>query len=179
MNSDLYKNNYRTSSHRLKGRDYSYPGWYFITICTNEHKNLFGKINNAKMQLSSLGEIVKTEWEKTIDIRREIELDEYIIMPNHLHFLVGIDFIHYSKKTDYVKNIAGNYKPKSISTLISGFKSSVASKIRKVLDMDKDYKVWQRNYYDHVVRSFESLEKIRSYIRNNPVSWEEDRYHRK
>jgi len=178
MDNDLYKDKYRKSTHRLKGHDYSYPGWYFITINTYKHHNIFGKIVNEEMQLNSFGAIVLLEWNKTENIRKEIDLDEFVVMPNHFHALVGIDFSNYIEQKAITGNIIDNYRPKSISTMISGFKSSVTSKIKKFIDVQKEYKVWQSNYYDHIVRNSESLEKIRSYIRNNPSVWKQDRYYR-
>jgi len=177
MNDELYKDKYRKSTHRLKGYDYSYPGWYFITINTFNHHNVFGKIVNDEMQLNQFGTIVKLEWERTENIRNEIDIDEYIVMPNHFHALVGIDFSHYLEQKAIVKNITDNYRPKSISTLIGGFKSSVTSKIIRLSAATKGYKVWQSNYYDHIVRNPDSLEVIRNYIRNNPSVWKEDRYY--
>ena len=178
MNDELYNNKYKKSSHRLKNYDYSYPGWYFITINTYHHQNIFGKIAGKEIRLNSFGRIVQSEWNKSENIRNEIDLDEYVIMPNHFYALVGIDFCDYIKQKAVVGNITNNYRPKSISTLISGFKASVTSKIKKFIGMEKEYHVWQSNYYDHIVRNSESLEKIRSYIINNPAVWTQDKYYR-
>jgi putative transposase len=82
--------NHHRRSTRLKGFDYSQPGYYFITICTVQHECIFGEINKNKMCLNKFGKIAETEWLKTPRLRDHIKLDEYIIMPNHLHGIVII-----------------------------------------------------------------------------------------
>jgi len=86
----LFKNKYRILTTRLKGWDYSSPGWYYITICTKDRECLFGEINDREMKLNDLGEIVREEWEKSFQIRTELICDTYIIMPNHIHGLIGV-----------------------------------------------------------------------------------------
>ena len=91
----LYKNKYRIESTRLKNWDYSLPGCYFVTICTYHRKNFFGSINNNinsnTVELSPLGIIVKDEWLNTESIRKNVSLDEFIIMPNHVHGIIIIE----------------------------------------------------------------------------------------
>lgn len=176
MNNELYQDKYRRGSHRLKRYDYSQPGWYFITICTFHNKCIFGKVENNEMCLNKFGQIVQKEWKKSGEIRTEIEVDEFVIMPNHFHALIGIDCINYKQQEKVVNNITQHYMPKSVATLICGFKSSVTSKIRKLVN-DKKFQVWQKNYYDHIVRKSESVERIRNYIFNNSLNWNKDKYY--
>jgi REP element-mobilizing transposase RayT len=87
---DKFKNKYRIQSTRLKDYDYSRAGFYFITICTKDRVNYFGKIIKRKMCLSEIGEIVEKEWKKTAEIRKNIKLDKFVIMPNHFHGILEI-----------------------------------------------------------------------------------------
>ena len=173
--------NYSPTEHhrrtiRLKGYDYSQNGAYFITICSHNRKQLFGEINNDEMSLNQYGAIVRDEWMRSSYIRSEIILDEFIIMPNHLH---GIVFIRNVEKThdfldeiDQSNNFSG-LKAKSISSFIAGFKSIVTKKINIIRKTD-GASVWQRNYHEHIIRNEIALEKLREYVVHNPLTWEKD-----
>ena len=91
--SELYQNKYRVKSTRLKDWDYSNAGWYFVTICVKKLVPYFGKVVKAKMKLSKIGLIVKEEILKTVKIRKNIELDEWVIMPNHVHAIIILNII--------------------------------------------------------------------------------------
>ncbi len=86
----LFQNQYRIESARLQGWDYSRAGLYFITICAHDRAHFFGEISAGEMKLSPIGEIVAEEWQKTPQIRSNVELDAWVVMPNHLHGIVGI-----------------------------------------------------------------------------------------
>ena len=158
-------------SVRLKNYDYSQNGAYFITLCTHERKNLFGHIDSDEMHLNALGRIVQEEWLKSFKIRKELAMDAYIITPNHLH---GIVFIahQYNKNHLSLKNKSGP-RHQSIGSFVIGFKSAVTQRISNNYDIPKGY-VWQRNYHEHIIRCEESLNKIREYTLNNPVTWQKD-----
>jgi len=169
--TDLFLDKYRISSIRRKGHDYTSPGKYFITINTDAKINWFGLIVKGKMHLSPIGEIVKEEWLKSENLRDNIKLDEWIIMPNHIHGIIII-------KTTPVKtarwavsssNRGGcqtiTLKPNSIGSIIGQFKSICSKKIRK--EGFKYFK-WQNRYYDHIIRDENELNIIRTYIRLNP-----------
>ncbi|MFA5098164.1 MAG: transposase [Candidatus Margulisiibacteriota bacterium] len=169
-------------SIRLQGFDYSRPGAYYITICAYKHKCLFGKIINKKMVLNEYGNVVKTEWLKTPVIRPEIKLDEYIIMPDHMHGIVRIDCpmvvgargrVPLQNGTQYQK--WQHIQPKSIPSFVLGFKSSATKQINTIRKTPK-LSVWQRNYYEHVIRDYIQLESIRKYIINNPAKWKKWTY---
>lgn len=176
-------------SIRLKNYDYSQNGAYFVTMCVQNHMCLFGEITNGKMILNEFGIIVRDEWVKSAEIRWEIGLDEFIIIPNHFHGIViingrgdrpvapttGID------DTSTIANVIVGHtiqrnglKQKSIGSFIDGFKSSVTKRINGVRHTP-GISVWQRNYYEHIIRNEESLLKIRNYIFNNPINWETDK----
>ncbi len=159
-------------SIRLKHYNYSQNGAYFITLCAKNRQCLFGEIINNKITLNDLGNIVREEWKKSFQIRYELEIDEFVIMPNHFH---GIVFI--TRKSEQGYNYKSNSdqgpKNKSISSLVAGFKSSVTSKIN-ALQKQTSESVWQRNYHEHVIRNEKSLQRIREYTINNPLTWKED-----
>ncbi len=191
-------------SIRLQNYDYSSEGAYFLTICTYQRRQIFGKIENGIMHLNQFGQIVRDEWEKSAIIRSEIKLGEYIIMPNHMHAIVFITpprrgvrpnaptmpntatmpNAHTNPTT--LKNMTKSQPldsdpnapcfklhPKTIGALMSGFKSSVTKQIN-ILRQAPAEPVWQRNYWDHIIREDDSLDQIESYILHNPENWHLD-----
>lgn len=177
---DKFQNKYRTQSNRLKNWDYSNPGYYSLTICTKDKINFFGSITNGVMQLSKIGVILETEWYKTPEIRKvlNIELDEFVIMPNHFHCIIILNEID-SNNVDIerhpsrdVCNTSLQSASKNLSAIVRGLKSAVTSKARK---LNPNF-AWQTNYYDHVIRNEKSLYEIRKYIMENPLKWEIDEY---
>lgn len=178
-------------SIRLKEFDYSNAGAYYITLCSFERNNIFGTIENGQILLNECGEIIKTEWLKTPEMRSEIELDEYVIMPNHFHGIIWIDrrgTMHRALTeralSEYEENTGTKHraptveqfgKPTSntIPTIIRGFKSSVTKQFN-ILRNNPGIPVWQHNYYEHVIRDDRDLLNIRQYIRNNHRNWDED-----
>ncbi|MBP9725884.1 MAG: transposase [Gammaproteobacteria bacterium] len=164
-------NRHHRQSVRLKNYAYSQNGAYFITLCTHERKNLFGHIDSDEMHLNSLGKIVQDEWLKSFEIRKELAMDAYTIMPNHLH---GIVFISHqdNQNNPPLKNKRGA-RHQSIGSFIIGFKSAVTRRIRDNDDIPQGC-VWQRNYHEHIIRCEKSLKKIREYTINNPSLWQQD-----
>jgi len=166
-------------SPRLKSFDYSWPGAYFITICTLNRECIFGKIINDEMLLNENGEIVRDEWLRTLEIRHEIKLDEYVVMPNHFHAVVFIDGrgdrpVARPDDQDFVSQGQSRLKPASIGAFIGGFKSSVTKRINEIRHTP-GVSIWQRNYYEHVIRNEDELNEIRQYILTNPLKWALDR----
>ena len=163
-------------SIRLKGYDYSKSGYYFVTICTYQRQCLFGEIVEGKMQLNSMGQTVAQEWQKSAVIRQEIQLDSWVVMPNHFHGIVIIQSQIKQPRPIDKNNIRPSMKPRSLSSLIVGFKSATTKQINK-LRRTPGSPVWQRNYYEHIVRSEASLQHIRQYIDINPLQWQIDQLH--
>lgn len=172
-NMNQYHSQYHRRSIRLQGYDYSQTGFYFITLCTRDRQCWFGEIKNGKMHLNSIGYIVAEEWLKSAEIRSEIELDEWIVMPNHFHGIVIIKTEIKNGLGEPFENHAGARKPRSLSTLISGFKAGVTKRINEIRQVS-GVSIWQRNYYEHIIRDELSLYNIRKYILENPLSWWED-----
>lgn len=182
-------------SIRLKEYDYSWAGCYFVTICTDGRKSLFGRINEGRMELNRLGHIVRREWKLTLTMRKQIHGDAFIIMPNHVHLIFWITRPNHSPMTeethDWRRGDARVAPPsslatmpirtngptsRSVSSIIGAFKSSVSKSIHR---MDKSIsQVWQRNYWDHIVMSDPAHWAIREYIQNNPKNWIRDSEYR-
>jgi REP element-mobilizing transposase RayT len=181
-------------SIRLKGYDYTQPGAYFVTICAYQRDEIFGAIINGEVRLSALGKIVREEWLRSAEIRKEIQVcgDEFMIMPNHLHginWIVGADGVRPNmewahalrpnpmlpkpQKPDARRaSLRLRRVPRSLGSFIAGFKASVTSRAGRELNMTG---IWQRNYYEHIVRNDRELNNIRWYILNNPINWQLDR----
>ena len=191
MKYDPNKHNRR--SIRLPGYDYSQAGAYFVTICVEQRKCLFGEIIDGQMVLNQYGEIVAQEWQQSSVIRKEIEFDVWVVMPNHFHGIVMIQNTIRECDRDRVRVNDNNHvgangrsplrsdspqrmKPKSLSSLMAGFKSITTKKINILRDTPGT-KLWQRNYYDRIIRNQDAMDKIRQYIVNNPVSWDIDQLH--
>ena len=162
-------------SIRLKNYDYSQPGFYFLTICTYQRQSWFGEIKNDRMYLNQIGKIVAEEWLNTPKIRSNFLLDEWVIMPNHLHGIVIINE-HILETGKGNRDILGarnaplRQEPNSISSFVAGFKSAVTKRIN-LLRNNRDIPIWQRNYYESVIRDENALRVIREYVLNNPFEW--------
>jgi putative transposase len=144
---------------RLKYYDYSSSGWYFITSCTQDRRHLFGNVENGVMNLSRTGKIVKYCIEETSALRKDILVDSYTIMPNHVHFILVNNSVQLKQK---------------LSRIMTGIKSSVQSRVNAY----SEQKVWQRGYYEHIIRDEKDLFETRTYMENNPVKWTEDEYYK-
>ena len=130
----------KRKSIRLKEYDYSFPGWYYITNCTYKRTNLFGKVINGKMMLNDSGKIVEEEWLKTKQIRTNVDLDYYVIMPNHLHEIIIINCrgeLNLPIRADVAYTIRPyEHKFKSpshtLGAIVRGFKSSVTKRLSEI-----------------------------------------------
>lgn len=159
-------------SIRLNGYDYSQGGAYFVTICTYQREWLFGKITHGEMKLNNLGEIVRDEWLRTSEIRPNVILDEYVIMPNHLHGIIIIKNDGGRGTLQCAPTVERFGKPtrNSIPTIVRLLKSTTTKHINEFRKM-LGFPVWQRNYYEHIIRNERDLNRIRKYIINNPSLW--------
>ena len=165
--------------NRFKNYNYSTNGYYFVTICTYDRQELFGVIENDDTKINSCGHIVKNTWVQIPNHFNDIELDEFIIMPNHIH---GIIIINKSGGTAPMKEgcEAGtalssnkNTRNNKLSIIIGSFKSAITKQINQI--NNNKFK-WQRLFYDHIIRTNDSLNNIREYIRNNPATWANDKH---
>lgn len=154
-------NQYRKRPNRLTGYDYSTPGYYFITICTKNHRCCLGRISSeseripAAMELNAAGQVVQAVLEKIPFYYRSAELDKYTIMPNHLHMILVLR--------------DGFPNSPTIHTIIQQFKRAVSIKLGG--------SIWQPRFYDHIIRSENEYQEIWKYIDNNPAKWALDKYY--
>jgi putative transposase len=124
-----YKNIFRIESSRLENWDYSTPWWYYVTICTKNFEDWFGEIKNGKMILNDLGKIVEEEWLKTKEIRTNVDLDYYVIMPNHFHGIPIIEGSEIVKSVETHRDASLQIVKNNLSDIIRGFKGSVTKRI--------------------------------------------------
>jgi REP element-mobilizing transposase RayT len=167
-------------SIRLKGYDYSQAGAYFVTICAQNRECLFGEIVDGEMRLNGQGEIVIACWDNLPCHFPHIELDAFVVMPNHVH---GIIVIAYDTGGGRGKAFANPSKccvptkrgspGGSLCAVVQNFKSISTRKINQQRDA-RGAPVWQRNYYEHIIRDERELDRIREYIAANPAKWDED-----
>jgi REP element-mobilizing transposase RayT len=168
-------NKHHRRSLRLKNYDYSNPGAYFVSICVKNRESLFGEVVHGKMELNKYGLIAEYEWLKTVKIRKNVKLDSYIIMPNHLHGIVVITTNSVGAYSHTpLQSCAFRSPSKTIGAIIRGFKSSVTVKIN-TLRHTHHIPLWQRNYFEHIIRNHDELQRIRKYIAENPMKWETDK----
>jgi REP element-mobilizing transposase RayT len=172
-------NKHHRRSIRLKGYDYTQPGSYFVTIVTHQRQLLFGDILNGDMFLNNVGCIVKAEWLRTADIRDNVTLDEFVSMPNHLHSIIIINDdeipVGASRSSPLQTDMQLSHGPvpHSLGAIMAGFKSSVTKRINGLRNTP-GMPVWQRNYYEHIIRNEMEWNNIRKYILTNPKKWETD-----
>jgi REP element-mobilizing transposase RayT len=174
-------NIHHRQSIRLKEYDYSSPGAYFMTICTYQKEYLFGEIIDGKMKLNQFGKTLKFTWFDLPNHISGIILGEYVIMPNHFHGIieispnepVGVGFKKHVNQGSLSKPTptAGN------QTILSKTVHNLKSKTTRKINLQRNtpgHPVWQRNYYERIIRDEISLDKIREYIIHNPINWRDD-----
>ena len=189
-------------SIRLPGYDYSQAGAYFITICTHDRACLFGKIVNGEMQLNEYGQIAHDQWHQIPERFENIELDQFVVMPNHVHGIiiinesVGAGFTPALDDKTVNTGVGASPTPTLIPSgqpptgqpqglplrggkvgdIVGAYKSLVANECLKIYKSKNEFmgKLWQRNYYEHIIRDEKSYNQIAAYIVNNPAQWELD-----
>jgi REP element-mobilizing transposase RayT len=162
-------------SIRLHGYDYTQAGAYFVTLCAHGRECLFGAVVDGEMRTNPFGQIVDDEWRLSVRLRAEIELDAWVVMPNHVHGIVVIVPAGRGDRPVAPTNgPARGPQPRSLGAFIAGFKSAATKRINE-WRQSPGSPVWQRNYYEHIIRNDESLNRIRQYIADNPMHWETDR----
>ncbi len=165
-------------SNRLKGCDYSSSGYYFVTICTKSREEYFGNVIDRKMKLNEYGHIVNQYWFDLPNHYENCQLDEFIVMPNHIH---GIIVITNSKRnipnvgTIHELSLRKTFRRNMlIPKIIGRFKMITAKSINGKCGL-RDRPIWQRSFYDHIIHNEYELTRIREYIKNNPANWKNDR----
>jgi len=190
-------------SVRLLDYDYRCAGAYYVTICAFQREFLFGEVSDGEVRLTRFGEIVREEWLNTAVLRPNVDLDAFVVMPNHFHaviFMLHGDDAHVVRPATENESPVGAHRcapgtsgggmgrphiggahigaplrrqPGSLGSIVAGFKSAATKRINALRD-NPCCPVWQRNYYDHVIRTEKELAIIRQYIADNPAKWDLD-----
>ncbi|MEK7431765.1 MAG: transposase [Cyanobacteriota bacterium] len=178
-------------SMRLKGYDYSSNGGYFVTLVSKNRQDFFGKIINGEMNLSEIGQIAYDNWKNISEHFKNVEIDEFVIMPNHLHGIIVINSDNagtfhetslqhetplqnnenniISGKNEFFSNLSPSKN--TLSVIIRLYKQSVTMWCKK---NNHEYFQWQRNYHEWIIKNENHLERFRNYIYQNPLKWEID-----
>jgi REP element-mobilizing transposase RayT len=180
-------------SIRLKGYDYSREGAYFITICLQDRKRLLGKIVNEEMILNQFGEIAYHQWNELSNRFNHIAIDVFQIMPNHIHGIIIIieeepvgagfapapDTRATARVAPTNTNTTSNTTTKNptIGDIVGAYKSIVSNECLRIYKSENRAmgKLFQRNYYERIIRDEQALNRIREYIINNPANWQNDK----
>ena len=149
----LKNNNFRRKNPRLKNYDYTLSGYYFITLCTKDKINYFGEIRDEKIKLNNLGKFVYNNIKKLEEIYRNIKVDKFVVMLNHIHLII------------IMKQKAGF----DVSRIIKEYKEWITRKIKN--------SIWQKSYYDHIIRNKNDYLRIWQYIDQNIIKWNFDKYY--
>jgi len=171
-------------SIRLQNYDYSSEGAYFVTMCTQNRECLFGEIVNGEMILNEYGKIVEQCWNDLPNHYDNIELDAYVIMPDHFHgiiFIVSVGAIHElprqrqhelprQRQHELPRQRQQQRRKMLLPKIVGRFKMNSAKQINQMRNTP-GISVWQRNYYERIIRDEKSLQNIRNYIINNPLKW--------
>ncbi len=153
-------------SKRLAGYDYSQPGFYFVTICTQEHRQVFGTIVDDQVNLRGPGHIAQSVWVTLPRRFAHVKLDEYVFMPNHLHAIIEL--------TDLDAAQAGSRA--ALWEIVRVFKAATSYQIRR--SQGHPWFAWQDDYHDTVIHTEAALQQIRQYIAENPLRWTQDKWYR-
>jgi len=152
-------NPFGRTNMRRKGWDYAGPGCYFVTVCTEGRRELLGRFEKGRMRPSVAGRIMAEEWQRTAEMRPEVRLDRWVVMPDHIQ---GILFIHPDDRQDLAT------KQVSLGWIVGQFKSACARRIAQAGVPDF---AWQRGFHDRIIRSRKQLHHNRKYVGNNPDEW--------
>ena len=188
MSGKYDPNIHHRHSIRLGCYDYSQDGWYFVTMCTQNHACMFGNIVNDQMQLNDAGVMVRTWWRKVGGKFPSVRTDEYIIMPNHFHGIVNIVGAAPCGRPIIGNNTASGQphgksgQPRGVAPtlgdIVNWFKTMTTNQYIRGVKQNRwpafAGRLWQRNYYEHILRNEEELNHIRQYIADNPLNWRAD-----
>ncbi|KAF2511340.1 transposase [Flavobacterium foetidum] len=195
MNQGKFQNKYRVSSIRAQWWDYGWNGAYFITICTQDRKHYFGEIQNNKMVLSEVGIIADILWYQIPSHHKNVELGDFVVMPNHIHGIliidkqldnandVGMDFVQtghaLSQQSTEISSESNpgsqrfqNIGKNTISSIVGSYKSAVTKHANRLGYPHQ----WQKLFYDNIIRNNNDYQRISDYIVSNPENWSKDKF---
>jgi len=156
---------HQRKSPRLRGYDYSQQGAYFITVCTQNREALFGRVADQQMHLNAAGEMVGDYWQRIAERFPTVELDAWVVMPNHIHGII----------------VLSDDRDITVTRLLHWFKLETTKSYSRGVKHHHwpsfDRRLWQRSYHDHIIRDDNDLTRIRDYVLNNPALWQNDTFH--
>jgi putative transposase len=158
----------RRQSLRLPGCDYRSPGAYFITVCANNWKPLFGVVVDGEILLNEYGRIVQEEWLRTPIIRSYAAVDSFVVMPDHFHGILVLS--DDQRPASCGEDKSGKRLAGSVGVIVGQFKAAVTKRINRVRGTPTA-QVWQRNYFERIIRTEDELNMTRKYIEGNAAHW--------
>lgn len=201
----LFNNIYRIPSARLQNWNYANEGMYFVTICTENRENYFGKLVDALLQPTEIGKIAHLEWYKSVELRTDmnLELGEFVVMPNHIHGIIIIGPNEFNSQRDAQWDAQRDTQRDTqrrdamhcVSTPTTPttpeYKNQFAPQSKNLSSIIRGYKSavttyarkngivfgWQPRFHDHIIRSMGEYHNIANYIINNPAKWQEDKFY--
>ena len=162
-------------SIRLKGYDYSQDALYFVTVCSHKRICMFGNIINGEVILNEIGRVAMRCWQNIPTYFEHALLQEYIIMPNHVHGIIELQENHVKSQSQPQQNHYHKIIPGSLGSIIRGFKTGVTNWCQNNGIRDK---VWQRNYHEHILRNSRDYNYVAGYILSNPNTWSMDQLYK-
>ncbi len=183
---------FHRQSMRLKGFDYASNGAYHVTVCAWKREHWFGEIQNGEMILNDIGTIILEEWNQTRELRPNVVLDAFVIMPNHIHAIivlvnadespnVGARRVSPLQDTDFNKldqiTLPQGAPKGSLSAIVGSIKAAISKRVNQARGL-QGLTIWQRGFHDRIIRNEAELERTRTYIENNPANWATDEENR-
>ncbi len=160
-------------SIRLHGYDYRQNGAYFVTICTHNRTLLFGEIVDGEMRLNEAGQVAQRLWDELPQHFSHVDTDAFVVMPNHVHGIIVIANTHVGARHASPLRHSHKSPRAALGTIVGSYKSAVTKQVNRDRGTP-GVPVWQRNYYEHIIRNEASLQHIRNYIIHNPAKWPDD-----
>jgi len=182
MSASSPRDHHHRRSIRLPDYDYSQSGAYFVTVCTQQRETLFGAVGGDVMRLNEYGEIVAAVWHDLPQHYAHIALDAFVVMPNHVHGIVIFEDPSErrgevaSPRNADIANLGAATAPLRATTLgqvVAYFKYQSTKRINELRNT-AGIPVWQRNYYERVIRNDREFNAVRDYIQRNPLNWARD-----
>ncbi len=168
----------RRQTIRLQTFDYTSHGAYFVTICTNGRRPLLARIVDGRSEPTAIGQIALNEWRRTAELRPDVTLDEFIVMPNHVHGIIWLSrpAVVAAQRAAPLPSLPGRafaVVPRSLGAVVRAFKAATTKRANELCGTPAR-PVWQRNYYERVIRDDRELNRAREYVRANPLKWDDD-----
>jgi len=174
FNPDIH----RRRSVRLKRWDYASRGAYFVTVCAHGRECVFGEVRSGRVVLNGADKIVESAWNDLPLHYPRVELDVFVVMPNHVHgiLIIGRGLSVGARHASPLRKMPRGPKRGSVGAIVGSFKSAATRRVN-TLRKTPGLPLWQRNYYEHIIRGEAEINRAREYVLHNPLKWLEDENH--